>query len=191
MSKRQKKNLILDLDETLISAVSEEEYDPKKHDSKKKKFKYKNMDSYYTVFYRPHLDKFLRYIFKNFNVSVYTAASKDYALFIIENIVLNNIKNRKLDYIFFSYHCDISKKLKNGIKDLSILWDIYKLKGYNKYNTIIIDDNPNVKKTGYCIQVPEFNFLDDRSDKDSYLLELIGKLEEFKNLPSDQQYVTI
>ena len=68
---------------------------------------------------------------------------------------------------------------------------IYKLKGYNKYNTIIIDDNPNVKKTGYCIQVPEFNFLDDRSDKDSYLLELIGKLEEFKNLPSDQQYVTI
>jgi len=191
MGKIQKKNLILDLDETLISAISESEYEHSNHDNKKKKFKYKNMDSYYTVFYRPNLDKFLRYIFKNFNVSVYTAASKDYALFIIENIILNNIKNRKLDYIFFSYHCDISKKLKNGIKDLSILWDIYKLKGYNKYNTIIIDDNPEVKKTGYCIQVPEFNFLDDNSEKDSYLLTLIDKLEEFKNLPNDQQYVTV
>ena len=57
-----KKNLILDLDETLISAVSYDEYNPKNHDNKKKFFKYKNMDSYYVVFYRPGLEHFLRYI---------------------------------------------------------------------------------------------------------------------------------
>ena len=95
MDKKIKKNLILDLDETLISAVSEEEYNPKKHDKKKAKFRFKYMDSYYTVFYRPGLDKFLRYIFKNFNVSVFTAASKDYALFIIENIALEKSSTYK------------------------------------------------------------------------------------------------
>ena len=187
MGKKIKKNLILDLDETLISAVSEEEYNPKKYDKKKAKFRFKCMDSYYIVFYRPGLDKFLRYIFKNFNVSIFTAASKDYALFIIENIVLEQ-KDRELDYIFFSYHCDISKKIKNGIKDLSILWDVYKLDGYNKYNTIIIDDNPDVKKTGYCIQVPEFNFFDRDSEKDDYLDKLIDILEDYKNFPEDQQF---
>ena len=108
-------------------------------------------------------------------------------LFIIENIVLED-KTRKLDYIFFSYHCDISKKLKKGIKDLSILWDIYKLDGYNKYNTIIIDDNPDVKKTGYCIQVPEFNFFDTGSEKDDYLDKLIDILEYYKQFPDDQQF---
>ena len=194
MKNKVKKNLILDLDETLISAVSYEEYNPKKHDNKKDKFKYKDMDSYYIVFYRPGLEKFLKYIFKKFNVSVFTAASKDYALFIIENIILDKgidgkrKNNRSLDYIFFSYHCDITKKVKNGIKDLSALWDIYKLQGYDKNNTIIIDDNPDVKKTGYCIQVPEFNFLDKDSENDNYLENLAKILEEYNSLPEDQQF---
>ena len=132
---KKKKNLILDLDETLINALSEEEQSMvRDFDERKNLFKYTNMDSYYSVFHRPGLQKFLKYIFKNFNVSIYTAASKDYALFIIEHIILRNKKKRKLDYIFFSYHCDLSKKLKNGIKDLSILWDIYNLEGYNKNN---------------------------------------------------------
>ena len=187
---KKKKNLILDLDETLINALSEEEQSMvRDFDERKNLFKYTNMDSYYSVFHRPGLQKFLKYIFKNFNVSIYTAASKDYALFIIEHIILRNKKKRKLDYIFFSYHCDLSKKLKNGIKDLSILWDIYNLEGYNKNNTIIIDDNPDVKKTGYCIQVPEFNFSDRDSENDDYLSKLRHMLEEYKNLPDDQEYI--
>ena len=187
---KKKKNLILDLDETLINALSEEEQSMvRDFDERKNLFKYTNMDSYYSVFHRPGLQKFLKYIFKNFNVSIYTAASKDYALFIIEHIILRNKKKRKLDCIFFSYHCDLSKKLKNGIKDLSILWDIYNLEGYNKNNTIIIDDNPDVKKTGYCIQVPEFNFSDRDSENDDYLSKLRHMLEEYKNLPDDQEYI--
>ena len=187
---KKKKNLILDLDETLINALSEEEQSMvRDFDERKNLFKYTNMDSYYSVFHRPGLQKFLKYIFKNFNVSIYTAASKDYALFIIEHIILRNKKKRKLDYIFFSYHCDLSKKLKNGIKDLSILWDIYNLEGYNKNNTIIIDDNPDVKKTGYCIQVPEFNFSDRDSENDDYLSKLRHMLEEYKNLPDDHEYI--
>ena len=150
------------------------------------------MDQYYTVFYRPDLDKFFEYIFKNFNVCVFTAASKSYAMFIIKEIIIGKHKNRHIDYIFFSYHCDISKKFKNGIKDLSILWensDGFDLEGFNKYNTIIVDDNSAVKKTGYCIQVPEFNVLDKDSENDDYLTELKGILEDYKNFPDDQVFV--
>ena len=185
-----KKNIILDLDETLIFGLSPKDdyYDIKKDEKKLfEKFKYKNMDGYYYIFYRPGLHKFLDYLFANFNVSVWTAASKDYALFIIDKIILQNdeVKNngneRKLDYIFFSYHCDLSKKLKNGIKDLSILWDVYKLPNYNKNNTLIVDDNPEVHETGFCIPIKEFVAIKDDSENDKELSKIKKKLEKFKN----------
>ena len=121
---KNKKNLLLDLDQTLICACDFKEYKPgsnKKMDEKADNeiFNKINMDNIYTVFQRPNLEKFLDFIFENFNVSVWTAASKDYALFIINKIILkldtknkDKPKKRKLDYVFFSYHCDISKKIK-------------------------------------------------------------------------------
>jgi TFIIF-interacting CTD phosphatase-like protein len=174
-------NVILDLDETLIWAASENDYNIKQDEKNLfKKFEHKNMEDYYYIFYRPGLQDFLDYLFDNFNVSVWTAASKDYALFIIDKIILTK-SNRKLDYIFFSYHCDLSKKLKNGIKDLSILWDVYKLPNYNENNTIIIDDNPDVHKTGFCIPIKEFIAMNDDSEKDEELIRIANKLQKLKN----------
>jgi TFIIF-interacting CTD phosphatase-like protein len=185
---KTKKNLIFDLDETIISAISRDEFDSQKHTKLFKIFDMKDMDGYYYVFSRPGLQELLDYVFKNFNVSVWTAASKDYALFIIDKIILCK-PERKLDYIFFSYHCDVSKNRKNGIKDLSILWDIYNLNNYNKYNTIIVDDNADVNATGYCIPIKEFIATDDNSEDDDYLYRLKQKLKEYKNLPDDQLFI--
>ena len=176
---QQKKNLIFDLDETIISAISREEFGSNKYEKLFKILDMKDMDGYYYVFSRPKLQKLLDYVFDNFNVTIWTAASKSYALFIIEKIILSK-KERKLDYIFFSYHCDIAKHLKNGIKDLSILWDIYKLNNYNKYNTIIVDDNKDVHKTGYCIPIKEFVATDENSENDDYLERLKQKLKKYK-----------
>jgi TFIIF-interacting CTD phosphatase-like protein len=176
-------NIILDLDQTLISAEADEEYDFKKYKNKAKLFNYKDMDGYYIVFERPYLQTFLDYLFKNFNVSIWTAASKDYALFIIEKMIIANKKDRKIDYIFFSYHCDISKKIKNGTKDLSILWDVYNLKDYNKDNTFIIDDYDEVFKTqpDNCIVAEPFEFTNDGSENDNFLKELMIHLKKIKN----------
>ena len=93
--------LFLDLDQTIISAEASEDFNFVKHHKKIKKFHYENMEGYYLIFSRPNLQEFLDYIFKNFNVSVWTAASKDYALFIIDKIILKDLPERKLDYIFF------------------------------------------------------------------------------------------
>ena len=118
--------IIIDLDQTLISAEDMKDYDAEKHKKKSKKFTSVHMENYYIVFERPGLQDFLDFIFNgDFDVSVWTAASKDYALFIIDKIIIAGKSDRKLDWIFFSYHCDISKNIKNGTKDLSILWEDY------------------------------------------------------------------
>lgn len=180
MNGNNKKNFILDLDETLISAEATEEYDFVKHEKKSKKFKFETMEDYYIIFQRPHLQEFLDFIFSNFNVSIWTAASKDYALFIIDKIIL--IKpERKIDYIFFSYHCTLSKKINKGkTKDLSIMWDFFKIKGYNKENTVILDDYEEVYKTQKenCIIAKPFNFSELHSEKDKFLKKIIPKIKK-------------
>ena len=82
----------------------------------------------------------------------------------------------------FPYHCDISKRLKNGTKDLSIIWDTYKIPGYTEDNTVIIDDYDEVYKIQpyNCIISPPFEFTNDNSDKDDYLKRLEPELIKMK-----------
>lgn len=175
------KNVILDLDQTIISGEifekfvkDAEEFDQRYYDRDKQvDFKYVDMDKDYVIYERPHLQEFLDWLFKNYNVSVWTAASKNYAMFIIEKIILKK-KNRRLDYVFFCYHCDISIELTDNTKDLSILWKKYKLKGYNKNNTIIIDDYDEVYNTQpkNCIQIIPFKFIKKGSENDDELIKI-------------------
>jgi TFIIF-interacting CTD phosphatase-like protein len=183
-----KPNIILDLDQTIISGEPCEDFDFKKYKNKLAKFNFKIMEDYYIIVERPNLQEFLTFIFKNFNVSVWTAASKDYALFIINKIIIANKKNRVLDYIFFSYHCTISKKLKKKkSKNLSILWEFFKI-NYNENNTFILDDFDEVYNTqkNNCIIAKPFEFTENKSEKDTFLKDLIPKLKKYilKN-PSD------
>jgi hypothetical protein len=161
---KTKLNIILDLDQTIISAESSEEYDQEKNKTKEKKFIFHNMDNYYTIFERPGLQIFLDYLFKNFNVSIWTAASKDYALFIIDNIILQNKKERQLDWVFFSYHCDLSRKLTKRSQSLSMLWEDYQDEVFKTQ-----EDN--------CIIAIPFGFEDKNSHKDNYLKKLENALK--------------
>jgi TFIIF-interacting CTD phosphatase-like protein len=186
-----RKNIILDLDETLIYADATEDFDLNDYKKKfksqlasgKEPFTYHNMDDYYLVFERPHLQEFLDYAFKNFNVSIWTAASKDYALFIIKNIIIGNHKDRKLDFIFFNFHCNCSKKHNKKTKNLRMLWDVYHLPGYNNQNTFIMDDYSEVYDTqsDNCIIAEEFSIHNNKSEKDDFLKRAIPVLEQIKN----------
>ena len=74
----EKPVIILDLDQTLISA---EELDngvykyQDKYADKMKKFKSVKMEEDFLVFERPYLQKFLTYIFDNFRVSIFIKCS--------------------------------------------------------------------------------------------------------------------
>lgn len=184
----KKPNFILDLDQTIISAETCENFDKKKYETKSKLFKFHNMDGLYYIFERPNLQNFLDELFNKFNVSVWTAASKDYALFIIDKIILKN-KNRKLDWIFFDYHCDISKKLTDNTKSLKILWENYKFRNYNKNNTVILDDYDEVWQTqnSNCIIAKPFEFKKNGSEHDQFLNNLIKKLDKLeKNMKNKE-----
>ena len=178
-----KKNLLLDLDNTLICAELYDDLSEEEINRCKKKFKYHNMDDYFLVCERPCVQEFLDFVFDNFNISIWTAASKDYAKFIINNVIL--IKpNRKLDYFFWDKHCKISKKFDtNFSKNLKILWTKYNrgqgLDNYNYNNTFILDDYDEVWKNQKCNSIPakSFEILNKNSYNDRFLKDLIPKLK--------------
>ena len=176
-----KPNLVLDLDNTLLSAVPVEEI--KWTDENRNlacEFPFYNMEDYYLVFERPGLQQFLDYIFQNFNVAIWSAASKDYVLFIVDKIIKKK-PGRKLEFILFSNHCDECKKTKRGsIKLLDFLCDRYKLGNFSKENTFIIDDNDIVIKHNptNSIHIKEFEFEDGPVCKeDRELLHLIPHMD--------------
>jgi hypothetical protein len=189
--------IVLDLDLTLIHAVSSSDIEKKYPDksvmaAKLSSLKLHDMKegnkSYYLVFERPGLQEFLDYLFKNFRVIVWTAATKSYAAFIIEKIILQK-QERDLEYAFVHYHCQRSKK-RYGLdnpKNLVMLMDKYKIKGMKKNNTVIIDDHPDVKaKNINCVVAPEFLALDEETlnpilnaPNDNFLPKLTAKLNEY------------
>lgn len=194
----KKLHCLLDIDMTLISAEPTEEFDFKKNKKKSDKFVSENMEDYYIVFERPGLQEFLDYVFQNFYVSVFTAASKDYALFIVDKIILKD-KSRKLEYIFFDYHCRISEHKYDGQKDLRLFWDEFKLPNFNPYTTFLIDDYDHNKETQpcNCIAIKEFSFYNKDSEKDDELAKLIPKLEKYRveaeketknKIPTEEEY---
>ena len=163
-------NVILDLDNTIISTQSTK--------SKVKYYNYLIYDKTEVIYFRPHLQEFLDYLFDNFNVSVFTHADKDYAMFIVDNIILGR-KERKLDFVFYRYHVNMGMRLYNGYKDLRLLWDEFKMYGFYPSNTVIIDDNVLVQQTNpyNTIRVVPF---EANNEKDDELLRVIKVLQYLK-----------
>ena len=184
------RNIFLDLDETLISAI---EMDDLKHDQqllenfnkRSRLFKFYLMDKDYIITERPGVQDFLDFVFKHFNVSVWTAASKDYALFVIDKVVLRK-PERKLNYILYSEHCDQSKSCSGCIKQLN---QIFHLDGYNHLNTAIIDDNRNVhdKQTNTVIAVKPFAFFGTNSEVDDQLARIRKRLIQLGQVPKSPE----
>jgi TFIIF-interacting CTD phosphatase-like protein len=177
-------NVILDLDNTLISAEAIEDFPWKMEGIRDKaiQFPIHDMDGYYIIFERPYLQTFLDWLFENYNVSIWTAASKDYALFIIDKVVLTTA-SRKLDHILFSYHCDQSRKKYEYAKKLDLIFDEFKIEGYSSNNTLIIDDLDEVYECQprNAISVYPFEILESGSEKDNELPKLKRRIKMLFN----------
>lgn len=163
-----KTNLLLDLDNTLV-------------------FSYTNAKPIYSLFIthrfnndifileRPFLQQFLDEIMKHFNVSVWTAATVDYAKFIVNNIILGK-PNRKVHYVFHRSHVQDSQKIFGNLKDLRLLSHVYKIPLFQN-PTIIVDDLNEVchHQRKSCIQIKSFQADDDQ---DTELLQMISLLTQ-------------
>jgi hypothetical protein len=124
------------------------------------------MEKSFRIYLRPNLKTFLSYVFENFNVSVFTAASKDYALFIIENIIKAKVPDAELDFVFHYYHTELSEKYYHSPKDLRLLWEEFPT-DYRDDNTVIIDDLIYVKEANKsnCINLKGFELLNEENNK--------------------------
>jgi len=171
-------NFILDLDETVIHSVPINQ----SSNPNSSGLDYHEMTGYFYVYERPHLQDFLDYLFKHYKVSIWTAASKDYATFIIDKIILAGKPERKIEYFLFNYHCRLSGQITpNCTKNLSMLWDTWKIPGFSPDNTILMDDyieNTYVHQKYNCIIAMPFNAKDKYAKDDMFLLEVLDTLKE-------------
>jgi len=164
--------ILLDLDETLIHQENNEEM---KYNSKIDPFfpddpviDYSKFDSFIskngenTCLIRPHLKEFLDFLFKNFNVGVFTAQGKEYAIY--------NSKE-----IFKDYYNDLIAIYSNEDMTYSGYKDLTKLNGIDINNTYLIDDNlgDRIKPKLNAIQIKAFW----NNINDTYLLDMIKYLK--------------
>jgi TFIIF-interacting CTD phosphatase-like protein len=185
-------NAVLDLDNTLIYSIPQNKLPNKKNHLHS--MKYHKMEDDYYVFERPGLQPFLNWLFKNFNVSVWSAASPEYVEFIVKNIVEND--KRSLEYVLNSDNCEESQEIYGDkhIKNLNMLWDHYDIPGYGPYNTFIIDDLKMVSKIqpNNSVQIKSFNTNNKESIKDKELREvrktLNKTMKHFKKNANKQKY---
>lgn len=156
-------HLILDLDGTLI---------------------YCDKDN--NIIKRPYLDEFLTFVFEFCDsVSIWTAADKDYAYFVIRNICPSDknflfIKTRQNTHIRYFQYMGFDQVIKVE-KRLSNIWKnkTFRTLGLNRHNTLIIEDTPStcVKNYGNAIYVDSFK----GDPNDTYLRDLMTYLKTLKN----------
>ena len=185
-----KNNIILDIDETLVhSEIQSNNF----IDTSKNIYNYIKLELLkmeYYVYLRPGLYQFLEYCFKNFNVGFWTAGNTIYCNEVLKAIL--NPEQFELSSIIISrknnHYIDLKKNIiypnitnnENIIKPLEMLLNDDNLSSiFNKSNTFIVDDNPNILSINpnNSILVEPF---DIENNEDYILIKLISKLEKLK-----------
>lgn len=161
--------VILDLDHTIISAVEMNKLKRVQHPDK---FKYKDFADTYRIYERPYLQQFLDQLFSKYRVAVWTAAGISYANFIINNFILSK-PNRKLEFVMWSDHCDVSEERYDHQKKLKLL-------EFLNEEMVILDDNQDVLHTQKAKSVDsrDWNVEEEQAVNDDFLLHAIDEIEK-------------
>ncbi|AXN77294.1 CDT phosphatase transcription factor [Heliothis virescens ascovirus 3i] len=177
---RSRPTVFLDLDNTLICSL--------RLDSAESEMA-RNVNGFvpavifsdYEVYKRPHLDEFLSYLFENFRVGVWTAASKDYAAVITAELILRKYPNRRLEMFLSSDETRTAGEEVGGVKNLNALWDLWGADVIiERDDAIIIDDLPDVYITQphRCIPVVAYHAQDADAPTDIGLKQLQKDLHD-------------
>lgn len=183
-----KKLLILDMDETLLHTECFRDIDYLEEGSYDFKFPlggggWSNDEHWYFTLKRPFLDEFMKYVFDNFKVAIWTAGGSDYAS---EAISRSGLDKNKLEFFWARERCtmkyDFETGFRYGVKNLE---KVHKSLGWDLNNVLIVDD---VQKTainnyGNLIHIKEF--CNDRSDIElKKLMNYLDKIKDSNNFRS-------
>lgn len=158
------REILLDLDNTLLESVDEGEKICPDLPNRYKIFEFTTVE-------RPYLQLFLDYLFTNYQVGVWTAATEEYAEAIIRALITRNT-DRKLTRVLarkFTDECD-DKRLK--------------ALGDEANRMLIIDDRKAVWKLNpnNCYKIPAFRAGAKSAAEDYELLRVIEFLDKTRTL---------
>jgi TFIIF-interacting CTD phosphatase-like protein len=162
--------IVLDIDETLISSLKEEE------EGYTDRMDYQDMDKYFRVFFRPYYRVFLQFLSQNFKeIGIWSAGTKSYVDFIVK--ILEKSMNKKFKFVWTINECKKSMSKYNVTKALELL------EGYP--DVIMIDDNPEIKERypKQTIRVRPYEMGGDNG-YDEELLRILKKMKEKEKLSS-------
>eukprot|EP01083_Nonionella_stella_P093857 263221_1 len=190
---RSNKCIILDIDGTLIDTLPEQIYKEQKNNLSISRKPDHITDEGDYIWKRPGLDAFIKFCFDNFqHVSIWTAASQEWADVFIRNLIGHQYRDSftqngnfvwsrsrlskqfRMRY-FYHYGNDVITH-----KPLSKVWRsrTRRSEGWNKYNTLIIEDTPRncVDNYGNAIYVDTYEIIDDTDNSDKCLFNLMKYL---------------
>jgi hypothetical protein len=141
----KKYTVILDIDETFLYFISEKYYAHSWNTlSDEEKAKYKQIPIRGGVFIvRPYLSEFLDFVFKHFNVGIWTWSDPEYAEGIPSQVLLEGKPDRKLVCVLSAEHAEAAGDDYGGSKAVSYLWSEVGIPNASPATTILIDDLPS------------------------------------------------
>ncbi len=171
MQNSERKLLILDLDETLIHATEE-----------KSEREADFLVGQYFVYKRPFLDEFLEFCFENFDVAVWTTATKSYAGEILKTVLK---EDQNLRFCRTRERCTFAFDAEEREHFFAKRMHKIRRRGYKLESVIVVDDSPNVWQNSYGNLVRAAKFEGGESDDELKVLPIyLDKLKSVKNIRS-------
>ncbi|MDQ4120459.1 MAG: HAD family hydrolase [Acidobacteriota bacterium] len=127
-----------------------------------------------------NLETFLEFCFENFEVAVWTTATKPYAEEILRRILKDN---QRLQFIWTRERCTLA--FDEDEREHFFVKKMYKLRrrGYKPKSVIVVDDSPNVWKTSFGNLVRVSQFEGDENDEELKFLPIyLEKLKDVENV---------
>lgn len=161
------KLVVLDLDETLVYStdrVLDRPADLRVVD--------------YHVYLRPHLHRFLDFVFAEFEVGVWTSSGNLYAEPLVEALM----PGRPVRFVWSSRRCSVTRDLETGAQTTEKRLAKLKKLGFNLDQIIGIDDTPCKYASNYgnLVLVPEYV----GQPNDEVLLQLMRYLPSLRAVPN-------
>lgn len=132
-------HVILDIDETLVQTVDLSLWESiPPHERRKYTVEMLDDDpstEIDVVILRPHVKEFIKFLAENFTVDLWTWGNDVYA-----DAVAGILGKKYFSHIWSEKDTEKSKDMNGYAKDLRYIWNVLKIPGYTKNNTLLIDD---------------------------------------------------
>lgn len=172
-------HIVLDLDNTLISAIPYHVITPQHRNLRLKSHAFGND---FIIFERPGVQRLLDYLFANYSVSVWSAGSRDYVNYVVQEVISRETSRPRPRVPFLVLnrdHCVASQQINpDSPKDLRFLWSNPHVP-FEPETTLIIDDLPDVYRSqpSNTIAIPPFDLeRQNIKDADTALSTLLGEM---------------